>query len=79
MEKNAEDREVLRRKNAVRIGDWITLPLAAIFFLIGAGILAGVIFRDNNFLQGATRIGIGLALTVYGLARLTMIIRRLRK
>jgi hypothetical protein len=64
--------------SAQRMADWITLLLAAVFVILGAGILAGLILADRVFFQGNIRVIAGLVLAGYGLVRGGMIIRRLR-
>jgi len=65
------------RRRQQRITDLIFLPLTSAFFVLGAGILGGAFFRDNTFLNGSRRLIIGLVLTIYGLVRSAMIVRRL--
>jgi hypothetical protein len=64
--------------SAQRFVDWITLFLAAVFVILGAGILTGLILADRIFLQGSMRILVGLVLAGYGVVRGGMTIRRLR-
>lgn len=61
-----------------KVLEWITLLLAIIFFILGAGILSGLILRDHIFLQGAMKIVVGLVLIGYGIIRGGMIIRRMK-
>jgi hypothetical protein len=58
----------------IEIHNWIFLAIAAVFLLLGIGILAGLILPDNSFLAGGIRILIGVVLTLYGLARGVMIL-----
>ena len=58
--------------------EWITLLLALIFFILGAGILSGLILGDRIFFQGAMRIVVGVILIGYGIIRGGMILRRMK-
>jgi hypothetical protein len=64
---------------ATRIGDWVSLPLAVLFLILGIGVLTGLIYKNNALLQGSTRFAIGLLLSIYGLVRSIMISRRLSR
>lgn len=66
-------------RSASRIGDWISLPLAVLFLILGVGVLTGLIYKNNALLQGSTRLAIGLLLSIYGLVRSIMISRRLSR
>lgn len=61
-----------------KVLEWITLLLALIFFILGAGILSGLILSDHIFFQGAMRIVVGVVLMGYGIIRGGMIIRRMK-
>ncbi len=60
-----------------RILEWITLLLALIFFVLGAGILFGLFLSDRIFFQGGMRIVVGVVLMGYGIIRGGMILRRM--
>ncbi len=77
MVENNDDRERLEQAR-LRIIDWIFLPLPLAFTALGIGILTGLVFQDNLLLQGAMRMIIGIGMTIYGAARSTMIIMKLR-
>ena len=61
-----------------KVLEWITLFLAILFFILGAGILSGLILGDHVFFQGAMKIPVGLVLMGYGIIRGGMIFRRLK-
>ncbi len=61
-----------------KVLEWITLLLALVFFILGAGILSGLILRDHIFFQGAMKIVVGLVLMGYGIIRGGMIIKRMK-
>lgn len=66
-------------RSASRISDWISLPLAVLFLILGIGVLTGLIYKNNALLQGSSRLAIGLLLSIYGLVRSIMISRRLSR
>ena len=61
-----------------KVLEWITLFLAMLFFVLGAGILTGLIPGGRIFIQGTTKIVIGLVLIGYGVVRGGMIFRRMK-
>ncbi len=61
-----------------RVLEWITLFLAMLFFILGAGVLSGLILGDHIFLQGTMKILVGLVLMGYGIIRASMILRRMK-
>lgn len=61
-----------------KILEWITLFLAMLFFILGAGILSGLILGDRIFFQGTMKILVGLVLIGYGIIRGSMILRRMK-
>ncbi len=61
-----------------RFLDWLLLPLQAIFFILGIGIVTGLLFRESGFLEGTTRVVIGMVFIIYGGGRGYMILRKLR-
>jgi hypothetical protein len=63
---------------ARKILEWVTLFLAMLFFILGAGILSGFILGDRIFFQGTMRIVVGLVLMGYGIIRGRMILGRMR-
>lgn len=60
-----------------KVLEWITLSLATLFFILGAGIISGLILRDRIVFQGAMKIPVGLVLMGYGIIRSGMIFRRM--
>ncbi len=60
-----------------KVLEWITLSLATLFFILGAGILSGLILGDHNVFRGAMKIPVGLILMGYGIIRSGMIFRRM--
>lgn len=63
---------------AQKILEWITLFLATLFFILGAGILSGLVLGDRIFFQGTMRIVVGLVLMGYGIIRGSMILGRMK-
>lgn len=64
--------------NAQKVLEWITLLLAMLFFILGAGIFSGLILGDRVFFQGTMKIPVGLVLMGYGIIRGGMILRRMK-
>ncbi len=60
-----------------KVLEWITLSLATLFFILGAGILSGLILGDRIVFRGAMKIPVGLVLMGYGIIRSGMIFRRM--
>lgn len=61
-----------------KVLEWVTLILAMLFFVLGTGILTGLILGDRIFFQGTTKIVVGLVLMGYGVVRGGMIFRRMK-
>ncbi len=62
-----------------KVLEWITLALALIFVVMGISVVSGIFFPERMFLEGAMRYVLGSILIGYGIIRITMIIRRLKK
>ncbi|UCE67939.1 MAG: hypothetical protein JSU85_08030 [Candidatus Zixiibacteriota bacterium] len=62
-----------------KVLEWITLVLALIFIVMGISVVSGIFFPERMFLEGAMRYVLGFILIGYGLVRLTMISRRLKR
>lgn len=61
-----------------KVLEWVTLILAMLFFVLGAGILTGFVLGDRIIFQGTTKIVVGLVLMGYGVVRGGMIFRRMK-
>jgi len=63
----------------VKVLEWITLVLALVFVGMGVSVVSGIFFPERMFLEGAVRYVLGFILIGYGIVRITMISRRLKK
>lgn len=61
-----------------RVLEWSGVLLAAVFVLIGAGILSGLILNKQPFFSGGVKTLIGLVLIGYGITRGVMTYRQIR-
>ncbi len=61
-----------------KVLEWVTLILAMLFFILGAGIVSGLILGDRILFQGAMKILVGLVLMGYGVVRGGMIFKRMK-
>jgi hypothetical protein len=62
-----------------RVLEWITLVLALVFIGVGVSVVSGIFFPRPMFLEGTLRYVLGFILIIYGLVRMTMIGRRIKR
>lgn len=58
---------------------WITLTLAIVFIVMGIGVISGVFFPGKIFMGDTMRMVLGFVLIGYGIIRITMISRKLKR
>jgi len=62
-----------------KVLEWITLFLALVFIGVGVSVVSGIFFPKPMFMEGTLRYVLGFILIGYGLVRITMIARRLKR
>ena len=63
----------------VKVLEWITLVLALVFIGMGISVVSGIFFPERMFLEGTLRYVLGFILIGYGIVRITMLSRRLKR
>lgn len=58
---------------------WITLALAIVFIIMGIGVISGFFFPGKIFFGDTMRMFLGFVLIGYGVVRISMIGRRLKR
>ena len=62
-----------------KLMQWITLALAIVFIVMGIGVVSGTFFPGKIFLDDTMRMVLGFVLIGYGIVRITMIGRRIKR